>query len=686
MKSVYNNRYHLEERIGDGGTAIVWRGMDALLRRRVAIKVLRPQFVGDAEFVRRFYHEAESAARLSHPHIVGIYDVGREDEEYYLVMELIDGSSLAQRIADEAPFSERQVLDTALQMCGGLAYAHRQGILHRDIKPANILLTRDGIVKISDFGIARAMTRQTVAITQQGRFLGSVAYLSPEQAQGHELTPSSDLYSVGVILYEMLAGHPPFSGESPIALALKHLSDPVPPLPSSISPQLAAVVMRLLAKTPIERYESAEALAGALRAARDAMPIEPLPSSSPPPPPPPPPARPSPLPDRVVVVEPDLEMPLRPLWRKKRFAVAMLLLLLVGVALGFVATESPFVFHPSRPVTMPDLGGASLADAERRLHDLGLPVQLLTSASESVAPDHVIDQVPLALAEVAAGSTVTLRISSGLPLEEVPDLTAFSVDDARRLLNERGLSLRTLERFDPQIPKASVIAQQPAPRAMLREHGVVTVTVSNGPAPIAVPTLIAMSVSAARQEAAKLGIKVVVGDQTSSDAIPAGMITAQDPAPSTQISPGSIITVVVSSGAAMATLPDVTGTHLDEGIASVQGAGFVPQVTYSVQSDNAGSIIGQNPGGGSQERRGGQVTLVVAVTGTVPDVSGMSFDEARIALQNAGYVAGTPPDGINGQVQIDRSDPAAGTTLRPGETVTLIPMTANPDTVATPAR
>ena len=216
-----------------------------------------------------FTHEAESAARLTHPNVVSIYDVGREGETYYIVMELVDGSSLAQRIETEGALSERLTVELALQMCSGLGYAHRQGILHRDIKPANILLTRDDIVKISDFGIARAVERQTMVMTQQGHFLGSVAYLSPELAQDHELKPASDLYSLGIVLYEMLTGRPPFLGETPIALALKHLSDVPPPLPLEVTPALASIVMRLLAKKPDDRYSSAEELATALRAVRE---------------------------------------------------------------------------------------------------------------------------------------------------------------------------------------------------------------------------------------------------------------------------------------------------------------------------------------------------------------------------------------------------------------------------------
>ncbi|MBV9647931.1 MAG: serine/threonine protein kinase, partial [Candidatus Eremiobacteraeota bacterium] len=243
----FNERYRLDRKLGEGGMATVYCGTDTVLRRRVAIKVLRPQFAADADFVRRFYHEAEAAARLSYPNIVSIYDVGHEGDTYFIVMELVDGSTLAEMIEHDGRLPQAVVIDYAEQVCRGLAYAHRQGILHRDIKPANILITKDDVVKLSDFGIARAVTTQTMTMTAPGMVMGSVFYLSPEQAQGNELHETSDLYSLGVVLYQMLTGKLPYSGESPITVALKHVSSPVPEFDPSdgVSPALAAVVRKL---------------------------------------------------------------------------------------------------------------------------------------------------------------------------------------------------------------------------------------------------------------------------------------------------------------------------------------------------------------------------------------------------------------------------------------------------------
>ena len=301
-QQIFNNRYRLDRKLGEGGMATVYCGTDTLLRRRVAVKVLREQYAADDEFVRRFYQEAESAARLSHPNIVNTYDVGREGALYYIVMELVDGPSLAEIIAADGKLPEPVAIDYAAQICSGLAYAHRQGLLHRDIKPANILVTKDDVCKLSDFGIARAASRQTMALTKPGLVMGSVYYISPEQAQGHDLDDTSDLYSVGVVLYQMLVGQLPYEGESPVTVALKHIGHAVPTIDPAlgVSPALAAVVNKLLQKEPAHRYQSASDVATALREARERPLIarhtisnDAPPSASPLPP------RRSPLPDRA---------------------------------------------------------------------------------------------------------------------------------------------------------------------------------------------------------------------------------------------------------------------------------------------------------------------------------------------------------------------------------------------------
>ena len=265
---IFNNRYRIEHRLGNGGMALVYSGTDTLLRRRVAVKVLREQYAADDDFVKRFSYEAQAAAKLSHPNIVSVFDFGSEDDAYFIVMELVDGATLAELIASEGIVPEPVAVEYAIQIASGLAFAHRQGLLHRDIKPANILITKDDVVKISDFGIARAVSDTTLGVTQPGMIMGSVYYLSPEQAQGLAIDETSDLYSVGVVLYQMLTGALPFTGDSPVAVALKHVSTAAPAIDcavTGVSPALASIVARLLQKNPRDRFASASDLASALR-------------------------------------------------------------------------------------------------------------------------------------------------------------------------------------------------------------------------------------------------------------------------------------------------------------------------------------------------------------------------------------------------------------------------------------
>ena len=349
--------------------AVVYSGTDTLLRRRVAIKVLREQYAADQDFVRRFYQEAESVGRLSHPNVVNTYDVGHEDDIYYIVMEFVDGCSLAEIINSEGRLPEPVAIDYAAQVCQGLAYAHRQGLLHRDIKPANILVGKDDVVKLSDFGIARAFSEQTMATTRPGLVMGSVYYLSPEQAQSRELTPASDLYSVGIVLYQMLLGELPYTADSPVAVAIKHIGDPVPVIPpeSGVSPALAAIVNKLLQKEPGHRFAAASDLARALREARERPNVAafataddaPATLRSPLPP------RRSPLPDRR-----NIDVPRRTVANRSGAAMIPLLIVLAivaaiagyaifgefggGAALRAGAAEEAWEVRPPPPPTAPD--------------------------------------------------------------------------------------------------------------------------------------------------------------------------------------------------------------------------------------------------------------------------------------------------------------------------------------------
>jgi serine/threonine-protein kinase len=688
-EQVYNNRYRIEGRVGEGGMAVVYSGTDVLLRRRVAIKVLRSQYAIDDDFVRRFYHEAESAARLSHPNIVNIYDVGREGDAYYIVMELIDGSTLGELIAIDGKLPERVAIDYAAQICAGLAYAHRQGILHRDIKPANILITQDDVVKLSDFGIARAISERSLAMTQPGMVMGSVYYLSPEQAQGHELYEQSDLYSVGVVLYQMLTGKLPFTGSSPVTVALKHVSEAVPENEleiAGVSPAVRSIVLRLLAKAPADRYNSASEVASLLREARERpstvyaarsagptdAPTTTIPIVAPPP-------RRSASPDRPQRVATNGQAlasdageegppPRRPwLW-------AALALLLITATFGgyIVANGVQIPFLHGRTVVLGNYVGQSSVQAQQALAILGITPKITQIESTTIPPDRVVRQTPDAGATVSASDAVELFVSAGLPMVGVPDVRTFSKADAQRVMDQAKLRTKIVQQYG-DAPVDSVIDVKPAPGIQVHQDSVVTLVVSQGKSPVAVPNVVSLSVDDATAALAKLGLKLQVGERQASDNIPANTIAAQDPKDGTKIPPGGAVTVVVSSGIGATAVPDVTGKSTHDAVVALQAAGFDPVFSYTVQSGSPGTVLRQVPPAGTAANHGSGVTIMVTASGVVPDTAGMALDDAKAALQNAGYVVGTTtavPDGSGGKVL--RSDPVANTPLRPGETVNLL--------------
>ncbi|MBV8531141.1 MAG: Stk1 family PASTA domain-containing Ser/Thr kinase, partial [Candidatus Eremiobacteraeota bacterium] len=571
---VFNNRYRLDRKLGEGGMATVYCGTDILLRRRVAIKVLREQYAADEEFVRRFYQEAESAAKLSHPNIVNTFDVGRQGDTYFIVMELVDGPSLAEIIAADGRLPEPVAIDYAAQIASGLAYAHRQGLLHRDIKPANVLVTKDDVVKLSDFGIARAVSQQTMALTKPGLVMGSVYYISPEQAQEHEIHETADLYSLGVVLFQMLTGALPYTGESPVTVALKHIGDPVPAIDlreTGVSPALAAIVNRLLQKKPEHRFQSASELATALREARERPSVasyriaddapamqaaQGIAQRLPP--------RRSPLPDRSYAPGPPSEEARA---RRSPWMAALLVVaLLAATALGYVLFARPLAgLGPG--IVVADYTGMTQADAQQAVVNAGLRTRFQNSASETVPPDHVIRQSPPAGTKVEKNQVVELVISNGKPLRGLADVRGFSVNDAQSALQQAGFAVTLVRRFDNTI-KDNVIDQLPKPGAKVPEGIRVTLTVSNGPRPVLMPNFVSMSVQGARALANRLGITLDTSQRVPG--LPPDTVASQSIAQGTQVDRNAIVRVVVNNGAPsgpptaepngpLASLPNVVG-------------------------------------------------------------------------------------------------------------------------------
>ncbi len=688
-EQLLNNRYRVDGLLGNGGMALVYVGTDTLLRRRVAIKVLRDQYAADDDFVRRFSYEAQSAAKLSHPNIVNVYDFGNESGAYYIVMELVDGATLGELLREERVLPEGVAVDYAIQIASGLAYAHRQGLLHRDVKPANILVTQDDVVKLSDFGIARAVSENTLGVTQPGMVMGSVAYLSPEQAQNHELDERSDLYSLGVVLYQMVTGTLPFSGDTPVAVALKHVTETAPvldPDAAGVSPAVAAIVERLLRKDPRDRFASATELASALREARERPLIAHavaagaaadggagrVPPTAPPPRPSASPDRPSDVAVAELVEEHDEDHGLDPRW------LVMPVLLIAAIVLGFFALRGDVVFFgPARDITVPSVEGKSSTVAQQALFALNLHPTVSTETSETVPVDHVIRQDPAAGTAVAKDAAITLIVSEGLPPVTVPNVQGYSAADAQRTLSDAKLRAKVTEVFNPNVPAGQVIDVSPASGSQARENSVIALMVSKGIAPVLVPSVVNLELDDARRALAAAGLKISL-TQTANDAIPANIVASQSPDPGASVPPQSTIAIVVSTGPTAAVIPNVVGNDPNTAQAALTAAAFVPVLNYNVDAtDASGKVAFQAPTAGTSATKGSKVTIFVSVTGTVPDVTGAKLDDAKASLIAAGYKVGNiayTRDATLTDGQVVRTEPAANEKLSPGESVNITVM------------
>ena len=576
QQKILNNRYELEQKIGEGGMARVYRGRDLRLSRQVAVKVLHSHYASDAGFLQRFHHEAQAAANLRHPHIVDVYDVGQDGDLHYIVMEYVPGSDLKALIVRQAPLPAEQAVMIAEAVAKGLDAAHRLGMIHRDIKPQNIIVGEAGQVKITDFGIAKS--KMSTALTETGVTFGTADYISPEQARGQPAGPQSDLYSLGVTLYEMLTGRLPFSGDSSIAVAMQHVSaEPPPPRMYNprIPPQLEAIVLQALNKAPADRPASAREFAQLLASYRDAgeqatlvRPVVPRPAPPRPnsgttaPRPVLPPARPA-----VVTQQ-------RPDSRGMGFGGFILGLLLLGGVLGLVylfvvgAFDGLFTFagstgrptpvatepQPGTPVVpqvpVPDLLGKTEAEARAALQALGLGVGVAAPQnSDVITAGLVLEQFPPANMPVdqAATSVVTLTLSLGPELVDVPDVQRTRATDARSLLAAAGFQVQVREEAST-LSEGFVISQDPV-NVKLPRGQTVTIVVSMGNK-VVVPEITGLSEAEARARIAAAGLFVSFVDPQGCDKLGAlcdrfgpGMIVSADPRPGTRVERGSGVTL-----------------------------------------------------------------------------------------------------------------------------------------------
>jgi eukaryotic-like serine/threonine-protein kinase len=541
---VLGDRYRLEASIGSGGMAQVFRGQDTTLDRQVAIKILAPQFARDPSFVERFRREAQAAARLNHPNIVNVYDTGVDGDTNYIVMEYVEGRTLAEYLARGGTLASRKAAEIAEKVAEALAAAHAQGVIHRDIKPANIMVTRDGRVKVMDFGIARLVAGPDT-VEQTAAVLGTAAYLSPEQAQGQTVDARSDLYSLGIVLYEMVTGKPPFTGDSAMAVAYKHVQEtPLPPssLNADVPPRLDAVVMRALAKNPANRYQSAGEFRDDLMRVIagqevEATPLLPAGAGA----------------TQVISRPPPTAMmpPTEPDEGRKTWMwvlIGALILLILGGG-AYLLAQSLLGDEPAS-VTVPNVVGLPFEQASARLTALNLevaePVEEVP-VDPDVEPGTVLEQAPLADALVEEGATVTLTIAKAPRTFPVPDLTGMTLEEAQITLEDANLTLGDQATEASDVPEGEIIRQEPAADKEVPKDTPVDVVVSSGPeiTTVSVPDVTCLSFGQAKAQLVLKGLQINEDGTAPPNPLCSNpnKIAAQDPPAGTQVQTGSTVNV-----------------------------------------------------------------------------------------------------------------------------------------------
>jgi serine/threonine-protein kinase len=630
----FDRRYTILRKLGSGGMAEVYLAEDDELGRQVALKMLNERHARDEQFVERFKREARNAARLSHPHIVRIYDRGQAEGTYYISMEYLDGPTLKELLVRKGPTPPLTAIKFAREILSALGEAHKHDIVHRDIKPHNVIVSPDWEVKVTDFGIARSGASQ---MTEAGSIVGTAQYLSPEQARGKPVDQRSDLYSLGIVLYEMLTGKVPFTGEAAVEIAMKHLSaipDPPSKLRPEVSHDLDAIVMRALAKDPDQRYSSAEEMdADLARVARGASvshqteeamtqvlagvgatsaltAIVPRPAVATPPPAPP------------AYRPPSYYEETR---HHSRWPMVLGLLAVAIAAVGgyLLYDKINAAINKDRPVTVIDVGGIPYKNAEFKLTQLGLKYRITSAPSNTVNPYFVISQDPNSGVPVQKGAVVTLTISSGKPKTHVPaHLVGETLQQALSDLSNAGLHQRI--RYVPSIKQASgsVTATDPKSGTVVFVGSLVALNVSTGPKQVPVPNVVGDQYPDAVSALKGQGFAPTRTDV--SDPAPIGQVVSESPGAGTSVAAGSTITLSVSTGPKLSPVQNVTGDDVQTAVQILTRDGFTPSIVYQDVTEpyQDGLVLTQFPAGGMHQQ-GSTVTitvgrLVVGPTTTTP--------------------------------------------------------------------
>ncbi|MBA3245035.1 MAG: Stk1 family PASTA domain-containing Ser/Thr kinase [Actinobacteria bacterium] len=618
LNRVFDNRYVVRRRLGSGGMADVYLAEDQELGRQVALKMLNERHANDEQFVERFRREAQSAAGLNHPNIVSIFARGHAEGTYYIAMEYVEGRTLKELIVARGPSPIGIAIDYSRQILSALRFAHRSGIVHRDIKPHNVIVDGDGRVKVMDFGIARAGTSQ---MTEAGSIIGTAQYLSPEQARGAPVDQTSDLYSAGIVLYELLTGSVPFNGDTPVEIAMKHLSQ-TPEPPSTHRPEIPRdldyVILRALAKDSSERYHSAEEMDSDLERigrgigvsaetaeaatsvlsrtdVRDA-PTTIRPATA---------ATTAYTPGRYY--EYDETRRRRSIWP---WLLAILVLALAAVGGYFAYDQLQNQLSASRPVTVPDVEGILESRAVAQIEAEGLQANVQRRPSSDVPVGIVAEQSPEPPNRIEKGNFVTIVVSTGKKKVRVPGVVGRSRDDAVVALRDADLTPRVVE-INSERPTNTVTGQAPKAGTTLVEGSTVRINVSIGPKPIAVPDVVGTAYESAESQLQGIGFGVGRTNVESNE--PEGTVVEQVPSAGSSRAKGSTITLRVSEGPQTTAIPDVTTQQADQAREQLETAGFRVRVRREDTEDplSDGIVIQQDPEGGRQAIPGTTVTIVV---------------------------------------------------------------------------
>jgi serine/threonine-protein kinase len=608
--TLFAGRYRIARKLGGGGMADVYLAEDQELGRRVAIKMLHARYANDEQFVERFRREATHAAGLSHPNIVSIFDRGEYDGSYYIVMEYVEGRTLKELIRSRGLCPVPVAIAYTRQILAALRYAHRNGVIHRDIKPHNVIVDSEGVVKVTDFGIARAGASQ---MTEEGAIIGTAQYLSPEQARGAPVDQTSDLYSTGIVLFELLTGQVPFTGDSPVEIAMLHLAE-TPPAPSDLRPDVPGdvdlVVLRALAKEPADRYQSAAAMDADLetvarggRVAAETAEAATMVLSG----------------ERAIDATAATQVTRRPpgqyeppkrgrpLWPWLVGLGLLLALLVAGLFLWGPIRDS---LQGSETVAVPYVVGIPQANAENLIQNAGLVPQVHRVSNSDVAEGTVFAQTPTEGTKVDKETVVRIDVSSGKPEVTIPSVVGQTVEDAVAELTRAGLNAQVFE-VNSDKDQGTVTAQSPGAGTVVVEGTQVRINVSKGPKPVTIPNVVGLPYDQAASELHRGGLNVSRIDEDSDQA--AGIVTGQTPSGGSEGSKGSTVTVTVSKGPTTSAVPDVTTQDYAIAQTTLENAGFRSKIVFEDTEDQTmdGIVISQDPVGGSQEKPNAIVTLFV---------------------------------------------------------------------------